>query len=368
MRLISNPILFVVLFAALESCGNRTPPATAIPGTTIQTQFVELTPVLSSGQDLRHAFRDVAIIDNARMWAVGYDGHDPRRLWRSVDGGESWQIVPIRSTGFTLSAIDFPDDLHGFAVGGYGTIVFTNDGGENWAQLRQRTSAHLECVSFVNEKVGYVAGGTGTYDRDTDTSTYGVEVLKTTDGGKTWRRTYRDDDTRTVWQLVTPSENTAFLLLDANRLMRTVDGGKSWHEVMFKYRGPTSIAFTQDGIGWMVGEKLFYRSTDGGQIWRTPDNLPSELMTHDWWSIAFADEKIGMAVSEDSAIAITYDSGQSWSEIKSNMHNGPTIWYDASIGFKEHLRAVRLHERSGIILGSQRVLLIKGFGSQRNQK
>jgi hypothetical protein len=132
---------------------------------------------------------------------------------------------------------------------------------------------------------------------------------------------------------------------------------------MFKYRGPTSIAFTQDGIGWMVGEKLFYRSTDGGLVWRTPDNLPCELTTHDWWSIAFADEKIGMAVSEDCAIAITYDGGKSWSEIKSNMHDGSTIWYDARTGFKENLRAVRLHERWGIILGSQRVLLIKGFGS-----
>lgn len=337
----------------------RREPASA--PTNSQAALVELLPVASRNEYGVHGFSDIAILDHGEMWAVGYDGQDPRRMWRSLDGGESWQRVPIRSSGFTLHSITFSDSRHGFAVGGSGTIMITIDGGENWIQTSRSTAADLECVSFASPSVGYVAGRTGTYDRDTDTSTYGVEVLRTNDGGRTWRCSYRDYESRSVWQLVTPSEKTAFLLLDASRLLRTTDEGKTWQELLFKYRGPTSIAFTKDGTGWMVGEDLFYRSTDGGLVWRTPEDLPCELTKHNWWSIAFANAEIGMAVSEDCAIAMTYDGGLTWSEATSNMHSGKTIWYDERIGFKEHLRAVRLHDRWGVILGSQRLLSIKGL-------
>jgi hypothetical protein len=87
-------------------------------------------------------------------------------------------------------------------------------------------------------------------------------------------------------------------------------------------------------------------------------------LQHDWSSIDFADEKIGMAVSEDCAIAMTYDRGLSWTEAKSNMHEGNTIWYNETTGFKEHLRGVRWRGSRGLIPGSQRLLLIKAFGDQ----
>src|SRR4051812_7782194 len=36
-------------------------------------------------------FFDTAIFENGRAWAVGYDGHDPKRLYFSNNYGKNWQ-------------------------------------------------------------------------------------------------------------------------------------------------------------------------------------------------------------------------------------------------------------------------------------
>lgn len=308
---------------------------------------IELIPVAKRNEYGRYGFSDVAILESGEMWAVGYDGQDPRRMWRSTDGGDTWLRVSINSPGFILKAIDFVDSQHGWAVGGKGTIMATSDGGKTWKQMRRPTWAALEEVSFVNLKFGYVAGSIGTYDRKTDTTTAGVGILRTSDGGQTWQRCYRDDTSYNVWEIATLSEMTALAIVDGNRVIRTMDGGKKWHEVFFKLIGPQSVVFTKAGVGWMVGEKLFYKSTDKGFTWRTPQGIPCSLLEHDWWSIDFADENIGMAVSEDSAIALTNDGGQTWIDITPNVG--------------EALRRVRLQGQTGIVFGSQRLLRIKGM-------
>jgi photosystem II stability/assembly factor-like uncharacterized protein len=306
---------------------------------------IELIPVAKRNEYGKYGFSDVAILESGEIWAVGYDEQDPRRMWHSADGGNTWLRVPINSPGFTINAIEFVDSQHGWAVGGKGTVMATPDGGQTWKQVRRPTWAMLEKVSFVNQKFGYVAGSIGTYDRKTDTATAGVEILRTSDGGQTWQRCYRDDTSHTVWAITTLSEMTALTLLDGNRVLRTVDGGKKWHEVLFKLRGPQSIMFTKAGVGWMVGERLFYKSTDKGLTWKTPQGIPCSLLEHDWWSIDFADENIGMAVSEDSAIALTNDGGQTWIDITPNVG--------------EALRGIRLQGQTGIVFGSQRLFRIK---------
>jgi len=306
---------------------------------------IDLIPVAKRYEYGRYDFTDVAILESGEMWAVGYDGQDPRRMWHSTDGGITWLRVPISSTGFIINSIDFVGSQHGWAVGSYGTMMITSDGGRTWKQTSRQTQAELQKVSFVNPKFGYVAGSIGTYDRNTDIRTYGIEILGTFDGGQTWHRRYKDDTSITVWQISTLSEMVALVLVDGNRVLRTIDGGKNWHEVLYKLCGPKSVIFTRAGVGWMVGEKLFYKSTDQGLTWNTPQGIPCGLLEHDWWAIDFADENVGMAVSEDSAIALTNNGGQTWFDITPNPG--------------EALRGIRLQGPTGIVLGSQRVFRVK---------
>ena len=79
--------------------------------------------------------------------------------------------------------------------------------------------------------------------------------------------------------------------------------------------------------------------------WKTPQGIPCSLLEHDWWAIDFADESVGMAVSEDSAIALTKDGGQTWFDITPNVG--------------EALRGIRLQGQMGIVFGSQRLFRVK---------
>jgi len=68
-----------------------------------------------------------------RVWLAGSPG---TRVFFSHDRGESWQVA---STGVTtpIHAIHFRDESHGLAVGELGTILQTDDGGQNWRVLRR---------------------------------------------------------------------------------------------------------------------------------------------------------------------------------------------------------------------------------------
>src|SRR6185436_13636274 len=68
-----------------------------------------------------------------------------------------------------------PDDpLHGWAVGTFGAIISTIDGGLTWKPQTAHTTAHLFSVAFANTRTGIAVGSRGT-------------LLMTNNGGADWR-------------------------------------------------------------------------------------------------------------------------------------------------------------------------------------
>src|SRR5258708_22366735 len=82
--------------------------------------------------------------------------------------------------GTTLRAVCFVDATTGTAVGDYGTILRTTDGGATWTlQTSGTTSIGLSGVSFVDANTGTAVGApypVGSF----------ATILRTTDGGATW--------------------------------------------------------------------------------------------------------------------------------------------------------------------------------------
>jgi hypothetical protein len=54
------------------------------------------------------------------------------------------------------------DNSVGWAVGQEGTIIYTEDGGNNWYPQISGTANHLESVFFLNADTGWVVGLNGT--------------------------------------------------------------------------------------------------------------------------------------------------------------------------------------------------------------
>ena len=76
-------------------------------------------------------------------------------------------------TPYRLGDISFANANNGMLVGQHGTILKTEDGGENWINKSTGTIFNINGLSFVNDQFGIAVGDTG-------------KILNTTNGGANW--------------------------------------------------------------------------------------------------------------------------------------------------------------------------------------
>ena len=215
---------------------------------------------------------------------------DRAKLHRTNNGGATWtEIGPVQS-GTEACAISecnyfhacyFVNSLHGWVVGltrtrdfpvrepqWIGVVLATTDGGLSWQRQRndlprdhpnKKTRWSLNSVYFRDENVGWIAGD-------------GV-IFWTADGGQTWNLS--DIQSR---HSVGDIEHISFLdrqygwatIRDRVEILTTSDGGRTWVTL----RGPTRypgvsqhLVFVTPERGFVVADSL-YETTNGGKSWR----------------------------------------------------------------------------------------------------
>ena len=194
-----------------------------------------------------------------------------------------------------------------------------------WARQKPGTMTWLRSVFFVNPNRGWAAGGKGT-------------LLSTDDGGKTWKVGYTsvDDVVRDVFFI---DEKNGWLVCEANPyrlktkedprayLMKTSDGGNNWTRVELAPveprraadsvgpKGPTvdsilvRAVFSRGGRGWTFGEDgVIFTTRDAGETWT---RLPSPTR-HLLLGGTFVDNDRGWVVGAGATIIQTSDGGETW--------------------------------------------------------
>ena len=114
----------------------------------------------------------VSVMDDKHVIAVGYYG----AIYRSADGGATWDR---RESGTLRSLYDvsMADGTHGWAVGQSGIVLRTNDGGETWVpqpNVKEKEGSQLFGVETIDANTAWAVGEWGSR-------------IFTDDGGKTWQ-------------------------------------------------------------------------------------------------------------------------------------------------------------------------------------
>ena len=135
----------------------------------------------------------------------------------STTRGRTWRKVRLpRKT--LIQAVDFVTARTGFALGQDGQVFKTRNRGERWLDLSGVGNDDATGLSFSTPSRGYLA-----------LKRFGSEpfgyLLRTTDGGRTWRPQLVGADEASPEGLVATGPSGAFLLANSRELLFTTSGG-----------------------------------------------------------------------------------------------------------------------------------------------
>ncbi|HEX8475813.1 MAG TPA: YCF48-related protein [Pyrinomonadaceae bacterium] len=182
----------------------------------------------------------------------------------------AWKRQPTRTLAW-LHGVHFVDAEKGWAVGGGGVVLTTTDGGANWKAAPRPTEDALRDVYFADAQTGWLVCDRDVHKLQTKDEPRSY-LLKTNDGGSTWRRveaTGTDVDVRLV-RLVFADREHGWVFGEAGALYATDDGGATWQ----RRRVPTRHlllggAFLDAQMGWLVGAgATILHTVDNGATWR----------------------------------------------------------------------------------------------------
>ncbi|MBA7600330.1 Ycf48-like protein [subsurface metagenome] len=217
-----------------------------------------------------------------------------RGIYKSTDGGETWikkdngieewDEITFRNFGICPGNSDVVFTGAEISTGILGTefdkakgkIYKTKDGGGNWRCVWEGGSlARFVLFDPTNPDIMYAS--TGIFDREAYNNV-GEGVLKSTDGGETWRQINNGLNNLFVGFLEMHPEEPRTLFAaagnnvhrDNNGVYKTTDGGESWIQVLRSKGASTVVTISPSDpkIVYAGGEHAFYRSNDGGENWQ----------------------------------------------------------------------------------------------------
>jgi photosystem II stability/assembly factor-like uncharacterized protein len=233
---------------------------------------------------------------------------DVRSLYKTQDGGLSWQRVQITNQP-DIRTFHFIDVNNGWVAGWDGAIYRTVDAGQTWKKQETGLDYEFDEIFFIDSSHGWANGF-----KPNDNQLWDWALIRTNDGGDSWEIVSRDDSssTRFVNSITFISVNEGWAIDGQNNIVHTVDGGNTW-----KLQQPSeghswsSLFFINDCEGWASGDGVLHTS-DGGKTWNYQlDRKRGEDYLD---AITFTDSKHGWVIGINTALRTT-DGGAIWTRM-----------------------------------------------------
>lgn len=224
-----------------------------------QAQKVPVSSLLTS----------VSFVGPKAGWAVGHWG----AILATEDGGETWRIQRLATTeDRPLFAVHFFDAQHGVAVGLWSLVLLTQDGGATWTE--QPVSPKEGAKSDLNLLNMFPDGKGGVFA----TAEKG-KLLHSSDYGRTWE--YLDTGYNgSLWCGATLSNGTILVGGQRGTLMRSEDGGRNWARVPLGTTNSITSIVAKNLDVMVVGlDGLEMQSHDGGHTFKDSSRPSREPLT-----------------------------------------------------------------------------------------
>ncbi|MEC7756059.1 MAG: glycosyl hydrolase [Bacteroidota bacterium] len=259
---------------------------------------------------------------------VFYMGATGGGVWKTENGGQTWKNISDGYFGGSIGAVAVsPSNTDVIYVGqgeqtvrgnvssGFEGFWKSTDGGETWTNIGLKNAMHVGRI-VVHPKNPDIVWAAVMGDLFKSSETRGI--YKTTDGGKTWKRTlFANADAGAVDVSIDPN-NPDFVMASTWRVRRTPysltsggegsgiwrskDGGETWENLMDKSGMPQApIGISGVAISPVDSDVIYaiieankggvYKSTDGGETWRNTNSSRALRQRAWYYSRIYADTK-----------------------------------------------------------------------------
>ena len=324
-------------------------------------------------------FRQIGPFRGGRSGAVAgsyknrntfYFGATGGGVWKTTDGGANWKNISDKSFGGTIGAVavaksdesviyvgEGENTLRGNVSEGLDGIWRSNDGGRSWKNIGLKEARHIVRIIIDprNPDVVWVAAMGHLFGPNNDRGVY-----KTTDGGKTWRKTLFVNNNTACSDLVMEPGNPAVFYAgmwhvrrtpysmesggEGSGLYKSVDGGETWKSLASKKGLPTG---TWGNVNVAVApsntDKIYalienakgglFASDDGGETWTLTSNDNNIKQRAWYYNKVFVDPtNEDLVYCPNVEFMRSYDGGKTFKAVSTPHSDHHDLWVDPEDG------------------------------------
>ena len=288
-------------------------------------------------------------------------------VWKTTDGGSNWKNISDKYFGGSIGAVSVaPSDesilyvgegentLRGNVSEGLEGMWKSDDGGRSWKNIGLKNTRHISRIVIhpTNPDIVWVAAIGHLFGPNDERGVY-----KTTDGGKTWRKTLFANANAGAVEIVMEPNNPSTLYASTWNIRRTpyslesggpgsglwksTDGGETWANLMDKKGMPkkevignigiTVSAVNPDRVYALIECKSrgLYRSDDGGNTWEKQSDDANILQRAWYFSKVFADTKNeNIVYALNVGLYRSTDAGKTFKSIQTPHGDHHDMWID----------------------------------------
>ncbi|MFT7195698.1 MAG: photosystem II stability/assembly factor-like uncharacterized protein [Marinoscillum sp.] len=280
-------------------------------------------------------------------------------VWKTTNAGTTWLPVFDKQTAYSIGCVTIdPNNPHVIWVGtgenvggrhmGYGDGIYrSNDGGSTWENMGLKASEHISEIVIHpnNSDIIWVAAQGPLWSKGGERG-----LFKTTDGGKTWKKTLGNNEWTGVTEIELDPRNPDWIYAatwDRHRtvaaymgggpgtgLHRSVDGGETWEKL--KNGLPTSnmakiglavspirpdIVYAAIELDRRTGG--LYKSTDRGSTWvKQSDAVSGGTGPHYYQELYASPHHFDRLYLMDASMQFSVDGGKSFQRLNSEHRHG----------------------------------------------